>query len=137
MSDSMVESESDSENECLAAIEKKLKTLKESGSKKQQQTVNQTKQKQRIQNNVLSEQTQNVARTSDESDDDMPLANLRAMTNNDIANDLDLQNALPNIENTWESTYLETENIDYTFKDNLEEPQLMQILNRHTIISER
>lgn len=137
MSDSMVESESDSENECLAAIEKKLKTLKESGSKKQQQTVNQTKQKQRIQNNVLSEQTQNVARTSDESDDDMPLANLRAMTNNDIANDLDLQNALLNIENTWESTYLETENIDYTFKDNLEEPQLMQILNRHTIISER
>ena len=108
MSDSMVESESDSENECLAAIEKKLKTLKESGSKKQQQTMNQTKQKQRIQNNVLSEQTQNVARTSDESDDDMPLANLRAMTNNDIANDPDLQNALPNIENTWESTYLET-----------------------------
>ena len=60
MSDSMVESESDSENECLAAIEKKLNTLKESGSKKQQQTVNQTKQNQRIQNNVLSEQTQNV-----------------------------------------------------------------------------
>ena len=46
----------------------------------------------------------------------MPLANLRAMTNNDIANDPDLQNALPNIENTWESTDLETENID-----NLEE----------------
>jgi hypothetical protein len=51
-----------------------------------------SKQKQRIQKNVLSEQTQNVARTSDESDDNMPLANLRAMTNNDIANDPDLQN---------------------------------------------
>ena len=117
MSDSMVGSESDSENECLAAIEKKLKTVKETTA-----NSDQTKQKQRIQNNVLSEQTQNVARTSDESDDDMPLANLRAMTNNNIANDPDLQNALPNIENTWESTDLETENIDYTFKDNLEEP---------------
>jgi hypothetical protein len=30
----------------------------------------------------------------------MPLANLSAMTNNDIANDPDLQNALPNIETT-------------------------------------
>ena len=84
--------------------------------------MNRTKQKQRIQKNVLSEQTQNVARTSDESDDNMPLANLRAMTNNAIANDPDLQNALPNIETTWESKDLETENIDYTFKDNLEEP---------------
>ena len=44
------------------------------------------------------------------------------MTNNAIANDPDLQNALPNIETTWESKDLETENIDYTFKDNLEEP---------------
>ena len=52
----------------------------------------------------------------------MPLANLRAMTNNDIANDPDLQNALPNIETTLESKDLKTENIDYTFKYNLEEP---------------
>lgn len=113
ITDSNTENESSSDDEPLIMLGRK-KTKQSCCNKK---TSKEIKQKVKA-NNVLSEQNQNVEE-SDESDDNVPLAHL---TNADIANDPDLQNALSNIEQTWESKEFDAENIDYAFKGEEEEP---------------
>ena len=67
---------------------------------------------------VPSELNQN-AEDSSEGDDKIPLAKL---TNADMVNDTDLQEALLNIKETLESNEFNIDKNDYEFKGEVEEP---------------
>ena len=114
MTDSDAEDESSSDNEPLIKLIKKKKSEHLTHKKMKTHKRRRSDKNQK----VLSEQNQN-AEDSSESDDNIPLAQL---TNADMVNDTDLQDALLNIEETWESTEFNVDKNDYEFKGEVEEP---------------
>ena len=122
ISDSISEDESSSDNEPLVVFvkNKKLtKGLKRKKGEKSKHSKRKQKQKRRSKS-PLKEKNQNVE-DSDDSSDELPLSNLKN-ADKCIADDPDLQDALVNIEQSWETKEFDTSNIDSAFKGETEEP---------------